>query len=136
MNGEDVLSRYVRAKSRDDGVSRMARVVGVNLSGTGDPTVDVQPLYPEQVFEVDGVVQNEDALVYKEVKYAFPRSPKSAFWMPPETGMVGFFVMTDYEVGETGTRQIDRINGLDRIARDEHADCYRWRHGSLAGGRY
>jgi len=109
MKSEDVLSRYLRAKSRDEGVSRMARVVGVNLSGGGDPTVDVQPVNPERVYEVDGELIAEPALVYKEIRYAFPRSPKSAFWMPPETGMIGFFVMTDYEVGETGAHETDRI---------------------------
>ena len=110
METHRVHERFIRARARDEGVSRWAEVVGINAGGPGKaPTVNLRPLNDERQYEFDGEIQNNAALIYKEIPMAIQRSGKAVFIIPPEIGMVGFFVMTDYEVGETGNHEIERI---------------------------
>ncbi len=113
MRTSEVLRSRERAQDMATGSAIACEVTAIHLSPEGgDPLVDVRPLQKTRIVELSGNIEQLEPLDIIEVPYAgLIASSSFALWIPPELGMQGLLINTQYEVGElaSGERQTTRV---------------------------
>jgi hypothetical protein len=103
MMSLDDLSRD-RAETEATSVAIPCKVTAVDL--TGEPRVTVQPLAGVPYDTFDGNVVIDDPLEVEEVPYVYASGLSFAFFIPPEVGMEGLYIVTDAEIGDIAKGEI------------------------------
>jgi len=125
------FERRLRANTRDEGVSTRVIITGINTPTDGDLTVNVVPYDEQRIYELNGERSYERPLEIMHVPYAgvFTTS-QLGLGIPPEIGMEGWLVITDYEVGEIKNGRINTDRNKD------HASGWFVPAGKLTGAPY